>query len=263
MNLLESAKTYKKRSKEIAKLVDECQLFIFGSSANAARNYIDDRIPTDIQREWEVGFFHENYLLFGSDIFGLEYWYWKIVQNDDCRIEVPVSILAHHPIVFPYRDQWGSYVGLCGRTHLTKEEQSVLKVSKYKYTRDLDKSHFCYGLNRAKESIRKMGFCCVVEGQIDTITCHRFGLTNTVGLGGSSLSPHQFRQIRMWTDRIVMLTDPDAAGVAGLKKTIQQFCEDASILHVNLPEGSDIDSILVDDSSRGGWIETIRTTGRK
>ena len=135
-------------------------------------------------------------------------------------------------------------------------------ISKYKYTRDLDKNHFCYGLDRAKQQIRKAGFCCIVEGQIDTVTCHRFGLTNTVGIGGSQLSQDQFRQIRMWTDRIVMLTDPDAAGVAGLKKTMQQFCEDADILHVNLPEGSDIDSILTDHSSRDEWLSIILKMGR-
>lgn len=244
MDVTTFSKEYRKKGKEIESLIKETQLFLKGSEADAARESLAKRVPLDLQEEWKIGFFPSNHLLFNSPIFDLGYWYWKKVQNDDLVVEVPVSILQHHPLTFPYMDPWGIPVGLMGRTLYDKDQQSMLKINKYKYTKDLDKSHYLYGLDRAKYHILKKRFAILVEGQIDTITCHSRGLTNTVGMGGSSFSPHQFRQLRMWTNRIVLVLDGDDAGRIATAKITEQYCEDAEILRIQLSDGQDVDDVL-------------------
>lgn len=247
MNLVEFSHAFKERSHLVEGVVKECQLFLKGSGANDARLYLSSRLSPQSIIDWEVGFSPSNHLLFNSKIFQLGYWYWKGDRDDDRTHQTPISILQHHPIVFPYRDRYGHYVGLCGRSISTKEEMKELQIQKYKYTQDLDKSHYCYGLHRARDSIVEKGYCLVVEGQIDCISCHSVGLTNTVAVGGSSLSEDQFRQLRMWTDRIIFLFDPDAAGRKGTIKAMERFGEDCQIQQIQLPEGYDIDSLLKDN----------------
>ena len=262
MDLVDFNRAFRARSEEIGKTIQECRTFLRSSQAKEAKLQLDLRVPPPQQAEWDLGFFANNYSLYDSKVFDLGYWYWKKVQNDDQLVEIPVPTLLYHPLTFPYRDLWGNPVGLCGRTILNKEQQTKKKISKYKYTRDLDKSYYCYGLNKAKSSILDKGFAIVVEGQIDCISSHAAGMTNTVAVGGSDLSEHQFRQLRLFTDRIVLAFDPDAAGRAGAAKAIERYCEDAEIQYVNFNEGSDIDELLKSDKKQEIMEQINKAGGR-
>ncbi len=244
MNLSEFSSIYRDRSKRIEAVVHQCQSLLKASFAKDAREYLASRLAPEAVEQWEIGFMPARHELFNEDVFRLGYFYWRADKDDDHTHHTATSLLQHHQIIFPYKDSFGNYVGLCGRTTLESLQQKELLISKYKYTQDLDKSYFAYGLDKAKSGIIKEGFCCICEGQIDVISCHTAGITNAVAVGGSSLSEHQFRQLRMWTDHFVLLFDPDAAGLKGTIKAMSDFGGDARIERIELPTGKDIDSLL-------------------
>jgi DNA primase len=51
-----------------------------------------------------------------------------------------------------------------------------------------------YGLDKAKDSIRKNNFSILVEGQMDLVLSHQAGYRNTVATSGTALSDSTMSQ---------------------------------------------------------------------
>jgi DNA primase catalytic core len=109
--------------------------------------------------------------------------------------------------VFPIRDEYGGITSFSGRL-LDKDA----KFMKWWNEPSYPKAFFLYGLDLAIDPIIKNKFVIITEGQMDVITCHRFGLTNAVGLTGSNLTSAHMSKLMRFTTNFVLLLDGDKAG---------------------------------------------------
>ncbi|MGQ9570878.1 MAG: DNA primase [Thermodesulfovibrionales bacterium] len=144
-------------------------------------------------------------------------------------------------IIFPIFNTHNDVIGFGGR---------VLNNSfpKYLNTPETDifkKGESLFGLNLAKEEIRKKGYSIIVEGYIDTIICHQYGFKNTIAPLGTALTPKQLLKLKQLTNNIILVFDSDDAGVSAAKRSLSIIFENnLRAKFLLLPEGEDPDSFL-------------------
>ena len=80
-----------------------------------------------------------------------------------------------------------------------------------------------YGLNKAKEEIRKKGFALIVEGYFDLISLWNAGICNVVATLGTALTREHLELLRRYTLEVVALFDPDEAGIKALDRSLELF----------------------------------------
>src|SRR4030043_1209291 len=144
-------------------------------------------------------------------------------------------------IIFPIFNNQGDIVAFGGRVL----DDSLPKYLNSPETGVFKKSETLFGLNLAKEEIRRKEYSLIVEGYLDTIVCHQYGFKNTVAPLGTALTSKQLQRLKPLTGRIVLVFDNDDAGVAAAKRSLTILFENnfrAKVLL--LPEGEDPDSFL-------------------
>jgi len=112
-------------------------------------------------------------------------------------------------------------------------------------TNRFTKGKLLYGLDRAKEAIRKEETVLLVEGYFDRIAFARAGLENAVASMGTALTPAQADLLARHAATVIVAYDGDAAGVAASYKAFPLLLSrGAAVRHLALPEGHDPDSWL-------------------
>ncbi|MCS6818537.1 MAG: DNA primase, partial [Chitinophagales bacterium] len=144
-------------------------------------------------------------------------------------------------VIFPIHHTNGKILGFAGRV-LAKNDSSP----KYINTPENEvyiKSKILYGAYFARQAIRKMDECLLVEGYTDVISLHQAGIENVMASGGTSLTTEQIRLIKRLTNNITILYDGDQAGIkAALRGTDMILEEGLNVRVVMLPDGEDPDS---------------------
>lgn len=144
-------------------------------------------------------------------------------------------------IMFPIWDAMGRIVGFGGRVL----DQSVPKYMNSPETALFNKGHLLYGLHLAKEAIRQKGYVVIMEGYMDVITAHRFGVNNAVASLGTSLTREQVRLLVQYTRNVVIAYDADAAGVAATMRGLDLLQEaGCQVRVVRIPDGKDPDDFF-------------------
>ncbi|MFA5792182.1 MAG: DNA primase [Candidatus Paceibacterota bacterium] len=131
-------------------------------------------------------------------------------------------------IIFPISDSSGRIIAFSGRIFPesvpTEVGAPTIVGAKYLNSPDtpiFSKSAVLYGLDKAKESIRKNNFSILVEGQMDLILSHQAGYKNTVASSGTALSDSTVSKenvvsnlglLRRLSPNIVLAFDADRAG---------------------------------------------------
>ena len=182
-----------------------------------------------------------------------------------------------HRLMFPIFDGAGHVVGFGGR---------VLGDGEPKYLNSAESEVFAkrkllYGLNWAKQAIRKADRLIIVEGYFDVIRLMLAGITEAVAPLGTALTEDQAALIRKYTKNVFLLYDSDRAG---LKATFRAgdilLAGGSSVRVITLPSGEDPDTFVakfgtdafekVADASidvydrkiqlleRGGWFADLR-----
>lgn len=121
-------------------------------------------------------------------------------------------------VMFPINDEHGRSVGCTGRVL-----ESDVKEAKYVNTPQTelyDKGRIVYALDRAKHDIRVSGAALVMEGQMDVITAHQFGMRSAVATSGTALTDAQVQLLKRYATRFVFAFDADSAGVEAVKRAI-------------------------------------------
>ncbi len=145
-------------------------------------------------------------------------------------------------IIFPIFDSRGRILGFGGRVLDNNTSPKYLNSPE---TPIYSKGNHLYGLNFAKEEIKKKDFCIIVEGYIDLLTVYQNGITNVVASLGTALTPQQIRLLKRYIHNVVMVFDADRAGeLASLRSLDLLIEEDVDIKIVSLPKGDDPDSFL-------------------
>jgi len=152
-------------------------------------------------------------------------------------------------LMFPIRDANGNTIAFTARVNPAKE--ATEKLGKYinsPQTAVYDKSRVLFGLDRAKEAIRKANMAIIVEGQMDVISCHQAGFENVVASSGTALSAEQVALLKRFTSNISLCFDMDSAGQMAADRGIKEvLAQGLNLKVVTLPQGKDPDECLKSD----------------
>lgn len=121
-------------------------------------------------------------------------------------------------IIFPLYDASGNLIILMTRSLPQYSNQNKLPIY---WHETYEKSFYLYGIQNAKEHMRRLGFCLLVEGQFDILQMCNGGIKNVVALCGSTLSKMQLILIHRYCDQIILMLDPDKAGERGTFKAMR------------------------------------------
>ncbi len=146
-------------------------------------------------------------------------------------------------IIFPLKDVRGRILGFAGRI-IVKSDQEA-KYLNSPETEIYKKGDQVFGLNLAKESIRREDRVFIFEGYFDQIRAHQAGIKNTVATCGTALTPKQVSLLKNYTKNVVLVFDSDQAGQAAAEKGYKVLAEQGvNISLIALPEGEDPDSFI-------------------
>ncbi|HTL61127.1 MAG TPA: DNA primase [Nitrospira sp.] len=107
------------------------------------------------------------------------------------------------------------------------------------------KGQTLFALDVAREAITRTKSVIVVEGYFDAIALHQAGLTHTVATLGTALTPEHVQVLRRFASKVVLLFDPDAAGVRAALRGLDLFVNSGlGVKVVTLPSGDDPDTYV-------------------
>ncbi|MFB3905027.1 MAG: DNA primase [Acidobacteriota bacterium] len=146
-----------------------------------------------------------------------------------------------HRVMFPIRDLTGKTMAFGGRIL----GDGVPKYLNSPETVLYHKGNHLFGLDKARDAIRKADFAILVEGYFDCVVPFQFGFRNTVASLGTSLTENQVRLLGRYTRNVVISFDPDSAGLSAALRSIDLFLQQGLRVNVlSLPEGYDPDTFL-------------------
>jgi DNA primase len=154
--------------------------------------------------------------------------------------------LFHERIMFPITDIRGRVVGFGGRTLPSEgQPEGQPKYLNTAQTALFDKGSLLYGLDRAKEHIRREGSAVIVEGYMDAIAAHQYGYSNVVASMGTALTERQVRLLKRFARDVVLALDADTAGQEATLRAIEyQEILGRDIRVAILPPGLDPDQAI-------------------
>ncbi|MEK7573636.1 MAG: DNA primase [Patescibacteria group bacterium] len=121
-------------------------------------------------------------------------------------------------LMFPIYDHRDNIVAFSGRIL-----NDQIKESKYVNTRDTlayHKGSMFFGLNMAKNAIKKNDQAIIVEGEFDVISCYSEGIENTVAIKGTALTEDQVSLLSRFTGKVTLCLDRDEAGFEAVKRSL-------------------------------------------
>ncbi len=145
-------------------------------------------------------------------------------------------------LLFPIFDAQSRAVGLGGRTLRSQPNRDVAKYVNSPETPLFSKSNLLYGLEMARDAIRKTNTALVMEGYTDCITAHQFGFHNAVAVLGTALGAGHVHLLRRFAERVrvVLVLDGDEAGRKRAKEVLELFvAANVDLRVLTLPEGLD------------------------
>lgn len=144
-------------------------------------------------------------------------------------------------IIFPIFDLGLRVIGFGGRVM----DESLPKYLNSPESPVYSKSRSLYGLHLGKQKCREADTVYIVEGYLDLIKLHQFGVENSVATLGTSLTEDHIRLIRGFAGKAVLVFDSDDAGLKAAHRTAGTFMKAEMEARVMiLPKGHDPDSFL-------------------
>ncbi len=148
-------------------------------------------------------------------------------------------------LIFPIFDSRGRTIGFGARAL----DDSMPKYINSPETPVFNKSSVLYGLNLAREAIRRQELAVIVEGYMDVITAHQNGFGNVVASMGTSVTERQILAIKRLTRNLVFALDADAAGrEATLRGVGYENTIGNEVRVIILPRGKDPDDVIKEDA---------------
>jgi len=149
-------------------------------------------------------------------------------------------------LTFPLKDPRGNIVGFSGRA-LDEKDPSAKYVNTPE-TLIYHKRETLFGIDLAKEAIKKEKNVYIVEGEFDMISPYQQGFNNFVAIKGSALTKEQLMMLKRYTDKITLALDTDVAGEEAIKRGIEDAEQlDFEIGVVNFDYAKDPDEAVRKD----------------
>lgn len=155
-------------------------------------------------------------------------------------------------IMIPIRDSRGRIIAFGGRA-LGDELPKYLNSPE---TMLFHKGSELYGLYEARQNNNAtLDFILVVEGYMDVIALHQFGISNAVATLGTATSQKHLQKLFRYTQQIIFCFDGDKAGQEAawraLEVSLSVLHDGLQIRFMFLPAEHDPDSLIRQEGSQG------------
>ena len=147
----------------------------------------------------------------------------------------------NHRLIIPIADAQGRTIAFGGR---------ALGAANPKYLNSPDtalfhKSRTLYLLHRARRGIQREGYVVIVEGYLDALMAHHYGIDNVVATLGTAITAQHIHVIQRLTQKVLFALDSDAAGARAVERAAALFSDaEMNIRIASFPEGMDPDAFL-------------------
>lgn len=170
-------------------------------------------------------------------------------------------------IMFPISDSSGRIIAFSGR--ILVDDGKSAKYLNSPETPIFNKSSVLFGIDKAKDSIRKNNFSILVEGQMDLVLSHQVGFKNTVASSGTAMADSTISKeniinnlglVCRLSKNIVLGFDADKAGV----NASNRFAKIALSLGMDVKVASMKDGMdpadIISKEGTEAWHEAIRNS---
>ena len=225
-----------------------------------ARLYLASRgLSDETIKNWRIGYAPAEWRSLSTHLESLGYDKGTILKaglmktSDTSASKEPYDVFRDR-IIFPLADSNGRTIAFSGRA-LGKETEP-----KYLNSPDtilFTKSEVLYGLDKAKDQIRKKDYAVLVEGQMDLVLSHQAGIGNTVASSGTAFTQAHLERLKRLSSRIIFAFDGDAAGEKAVEKsTTLALWLGFEVKVVSLPEGKDPADIVRE--APNSWKDVLK-----
>jgi DNA primase len=165
-------------------------------------------------------------------------------------------------LIFPIHDLQRRPIALGGRLiPAIAARQSDHPGGKYINGREtllFRKSQQLYGLEVAREAIRRGGQALVMEGYTDVVLSRQAGIEPVVAVLGTALGQDHIRILKRLTQRVVLVLDGDEAGQTRADEVLELFVQaDVDLRVLTLPSGQDPAEFLA-ENGRESFEQRVR-----
>lgn len=144
-------------------------------------------------------------------------------------------------LMFPVKNHRGETIAFGGRVM----GDAMPKYLNSPETPVFSKSRVLYALNQATRGIREKGYAMLLEGYMDVLMCHQYGLTNCVAGLGTALGHDHAKLIKRYTNDVVLVFDADTPGINAALKGGKLLTEQGlNVRIVMLKEAKDPDEYI-------------------
>ncbi len=251
-------------------------LFLNTKAGEAARSYLSQRkVTLETFKEARLGFSPDSWETTKKYLIGKGYALGKLIEAGlVIEKEGDGYDRFRNRLLFPICDTQGRVIGFGARAL----DDSLPKYINSPQTPVFDKGASLYGIDKAKDAIRRENLMIIVEGYMDVLMAHQHGWRNVVASMGTSMTERQVAIAKKLTKNIALALDADAAGqeatwrdaevlISSLdKKTTPiplwsglvkyESVLDAEIKVIPLPKDKDPDEVIRDDPS--AWQDLVR-----
>lgn len=238
------------------------KVFLEEASARNAREYIKKRgLAADTIEEWQIGYSPDSWDMVGNLLRAKGY-----KENEIFVAGLIVKSNKNNKfydrfrgrIMFPINDTNGNSVAFSAR--VSPEKEATEQMGKYinsPQTPVYDKSKILFGLDKAKQEIKKEDLAIVVEGQMDVISAHQAGFKNIVASSGTALTTEQIQLLKRFSNNIALAFDMDSAGKMAAERGIREAMRfEMNIKIIEVPNGKDPDDCI--RANPNDWIMAVK-----
>ena len=180
---------------------------------------------------------------FGYSVNSFSDWYdYSQKLNLNTNIQTEIGLISYNStknifidkfrdrLMLPIQDQNGNTVGFAGR--ILKDTEKEAKYINSQESFLFHKSKLLFGLYQAKNTIRELKKCYLVEGYFDVISLSQCGIKNVIASCGTSLTDDQCRLLKRYTDCVTIFYDSDAAGKKATERAIEKLLQNNFMINV-------------------------------
>jgi DNA primase len=216
--------------------------------AKIAREYLSQRgVDDENRKRFQIGFAPDSWS-FAIDLLGKSKLNAKIAhaagvafqkRSGDGYVDA-----FRGRLMFPIHDLQNRVISMGGRV-IPKIAERHGDHAGGKYingpeTKLFRKSFNLYGLQLARDAIRKGGEALVMEGYTDVVAARQAGIEPVVAVLGTALTEPHVKVLNRFAQRVVLVLDGDAAGVRRADEVLELFVKaDVDLRVLTLPDGSD------------------------
>lgn len=261
----------------IIALIDEAASFYQESLKNTpeALQYLESRgISNESVSKWRIGYARDEWRFLYSHLVNLGFPKELIIKAGLAKYaeggpastrsrlsprggeeKEPYDVFRGR-VVFPLSDASGRIVAFSGRALDKNLEPKYLNSPD---TTLFIKKELLYGLDKAKEAIRKKNYAVLVEGQMDLVLSHQAGVANTVASSGTAFTVQHLERLRKFSPRIILAFDGDSAGQAAAEKSAALGMSlGMEVKIAGMEDGKDPADLIA--SSAESWRDTLKSS---